>query len=148
MQQPKSLPVFDDHSQVRTDGEAGFGSSPTSFIAPEENETPWRPLRPFVSWAGSKRKLIPQIETHLPTRFDRYIEPFLGAGSIFLHLCPPCAILNDACRPLIETWQAIRDDPEGVHREATKRPLNKESYYSARNEQGGARSSVLDDSFI
>ncbi|WP_448235560.1 DNA adenine methylase [Microbacterium paulum] len=96
-----------------------------------------RPAQPFISWAGSKRKLLDQITPHLPTSYDRYFEPFLGGGSLFLHLRPSTAFLNDACLPLVETWRAVKRNPSGVHREATRRPLEKADYYIARAERGG-----------
>ncbi|MDW4571410.1 Dam family site-specific DNA-(adenine-N6)-methyltransferase [Microbacterium sp. M3] len=96
-----------------------------------------RTAQPFISWAGSKRKLLEQIKPHLPSSFDRYFEPFLGGGSLFLHLRPSSAYLNDACLPLVDTWRAVKRNPMGVHREATRRPLDKVSYYEARAERGG-----------
>ncbi|WKK70429.1 DNA adenine methylase [Rathayibacter oskolensis] len=93
--------------------------------------------RPFLSWAGSKRKLLDQITPHVPLSFDRYFEPFLGGGSLFLHLRPKEAFLNDACLPLVDTWRAVAKNPSGVYREAVKRPLEKDAYYLARAERGG-----------
>lgn len=95
------------------------------------------PLKPFLRWAGSKRRLLPQMLPHVPDTFDRYVEPFLGSGSLFLHLAPEVALLNDACSPLIDTWHALRQDPAAVYYEATRRPLVKDEYYAARSERGG-----------
>lgn len=94
-------------------------------------------LKPFVSWAGSKRRLLPQILPYVPEEFGTYIEPFLGGGSLFLAVRPETAVLNDACVPLADTWRAIQKNAAGVHKEATRRPLEKESYYAARSERGG-----------
>jgi DNA adenine methylase len=44
----------------------------------------------------------------------RYVEPFLGAASLFFAVNPKNAILADANKALIETYQAIRDHPEEV----------------------------------
>jgi D12 class N6 adenine-specific DNA methyltransferase len=41
---------------------------------------------PFVKWAGGKRQLLWQLYPLGPPKFDRYIEPFLGGGALFLHL--------------------------------------------------------------
>ncbi|MBX3104004.1 MAG: Dam family site-specific DNA-(adenine-N6)-methyltransferase [Cryobacterium sp.] len=81
--------------------------------------------------------MLAQILPYVPQRWDRYIEPFLGGGSLFLELAPTKALLNDACEPLIDTWKAIQRNASGVYREAIRRPLNKEAYYLARAEQGG-----------
>jgi len=74
---------------------------------------------------------------HVPENFDRYIEPFLGGGSVFLALAPERALLNDACVPLADTWRSIQANPAGVYREATRRSLDSETYYSTRAERGG-----------
>lgn len=94
-------------------------------------------VKPFISWAGAKRRLLPQILPHIPKNFNTYIEPFLGGGSLFLQLAPESAILNDACVPLIDTWRAVQRNALGVHKEAVRRPLEKRAYYSARAERGG-----------
>lgn len=94
-------------------------------------------IKPFISWAGSKRKLLSQILPYIPDTFERYVEPFLGGGSLFLTLAPEKALLNDACVPLIETWKAVGQDSEGVYLEAVRRPFDKASYYTARSERGG-----------
>ena len=41
-------------------------------------------LKPFIKWAGGKEKELPIIIDNLPTNFDRYIEPFVGGGSVYL----------------------------------------------------------------
>jgi len=42
--------------------------------------------KPFVKWAGGKRQLLPVITSHIPKKFERYFEPFLGGGAVFFHL--------------------------------------------------------------
>lgn len=69
---------------------------------------------PFLKWPGGKRWLISHHVSLLPTTFERYIEPFLGAGSLFFHLEPSRATLTDTNEELITTFQAIRDDWEKV----------------------------------
>lgn len=88
--------------------------------------------RPFLRWAGSKRSLLPQIVPFLPRSYRRYVEPFLGGGSLLLLLRPRIAVVNDAAVELIAAWEAVRDDPVGVHAAATANPLTKEAYYRVR----------------
>lgn len=64
---------------------------------------------PFLKWPGGKRWFIAGYTSLLPTDFDRYIEPFLGGGSVFFHLEPDRAILSDTNDELIGTDAAIRD---------------------------------------
>src|SRR5947209_6915045 len=70
--------------------------------------------RPFLRWAGSKQRVLRQVVPHLPVSFDRYFEPFLGAGSLFFLLRPTRAVLGEACLELIETYRAVAKDPDGV----------------------------------
>lgn len=116
--------------------QAESGAEPPRIVELFSEVAP-SPAKPFISWAGSKRRLLPQIMPHIPESYDRYIEPFLGGGSLFLELAPQRAVLNDACAPLVETWRAIQRNADGVHKEATRRELNKEQYYVARAERGG-----------
>jgi DNA adenine methylase len=41
-------------------------------------------VRPILKWAGGKRQLLPALRRFYPSRFERYIEPFLGSGAVFL----------------------------------------------------------------
>lgn len=70
--------------------------------------------KPFLRWVGGKGKLLPEIRKHLPTRYNRYFEPFVGAGALFFDLQPKAAFLSDANSRLISTYRAIRDYPENV----------------------------------
>jgi DNA adenine methylase len=45
-----------------------------------------------------------------------YIEPFLGAGSVYFHLQPKRAVLGDINEELINAYRAIRDDWQGLKR--------------------------------
>ena len=56
--------------------------------------------RPILKWAGGKAQLLPQLIPHFPTQFNRYFEPFLGAGAIYFALDPKCpAIINGIGNP-------------------------------------------------
>jgi DNA adenine methylase len=70
--------------------------------------------RPFLKWAGGKRTLISQILPHLPRRFGRYLEPFVGSGALFFHLQPARAALADNNERLIRTYCGLRDAPGRV----------------------------------
>lgn len=75
-----------------------------------------RPLKPFLKWAGGKRWFVQNYESLIPSDYGRYIEPFLGSGAVFFHLRPKHALLGDANKELIETYQAIQEDWESVFR--------------------------------
>lgn len=88
--------------------------------------------RPFLRWAGSKRGLLGQLIPHLPAEYGTYVEPFLGAGSMFFLLRPTTARLNDSCAELIETYRAVRLDAEAVIEAARAIPMEKDRYYQTR----------------
>lgn len=67
-------------------------------------------MKTFIKWPGNKQKHLRYIVPHIPTDFDCYIEPFLGSGSLFLHLQPTNSIINDYNTDLIDIWLLIRND--------------------------------------
>jgi DNA adenine methylase len=69
---------------------------------------------PFLKWAGGKRWLTRGFDWLFPDRYGRYIEPFLGGGSVFFAQEPDSAILSDANRSLIATYQAVKSDWSAV----------------------------------
>lgn len=86
-------------------------------------------VKPFLKWAGGKRQLIPEISKHIP-KFERYIEPFVGAGAVLFHLQPHEAVVSDFNKQLIQTYAAIRDNVEEVIRRLDMhKSLYNEAYY-------------------
>jgi len=78
--------------------------------------TTWQAPKPFVKWAGGKRKIVPLIRELMPKHFATYHEPFVGGGALFFDLMPKHAELSDINKKLITAYRAIRDDVEGVIR--------------------------------
>ncbi len=74
-----------------------------------------RPV-PFIKWAGGKRSLLEQMRPHLPERFGRYFEPFVGGAALFFELQPERAQLSDNNSRLIATYRGLRDDTDEVVR--------------------------------
>jgi DNA adenine methylase len=88
------------------------------------------PITSPLRYPGGKSKAIRQIIPYLPAHFTRYREPFVGGGSLFIHLKqqrPDRAVwINDLNYDLYCFWQAAqRDLPrlvaeiERVQRETT-----------------------------
>ena len=69
---------------------------------------------PFLKWPGGKRWFVANYAHLLPSKYRRYVEPFLGGGSIYFHLQPTRAFLGDINRELIQAYRAIRDHPEKI----------------------------------
>lgn len=74
-------------------------------------------VKPFLKWAGGKTQLLPQIIERLPTDFhkkNRYVEPFIGAGAVFLNLisnkCFDEYVINDINSKLINLYKVMREN--------------------------------------
>lgn len=96
--------------------------------------------RPFLKWVGGKRQLLPALVEHLPTRFGRYHEPFLGGGALFFHLRPQAAVLSDTNERLVRTWRGVRDAVEDVIGLLSSWPHDRDFYVQLRAEPVDARS--------
>ena len=70
-------------------------------------------LFPVIKWSGSKRSQATRIVSLFP-KFERYYEPFLGGGSIMIRTGAKDAICGDICKPLVDLWNLIRDNPSKV----------------------------------
>lgn len=78
-------------------------------------------MEPFLKWAGGKRQLLEQIKNRLPKGgFDRYFEPFIGGGALFLELQPKSAIISDINEQLINCYNVIKSNPEELIAEITR----------------------------
>lgn len=71
---------------------------------------------PFLRWVGGKRGLARRLVELAPedAAKRRYVEPFLGAGSVFFALGPQEAILGDANAHLVSCYRHIRDSAPAV----------------------------------
>lgn len=67
--------------------------------------------RAFLKWAGGKYTLCDVINNMLP-KGDCLIEPFVGAGSVFLNSNYKRYILNDINQDLIELYKILQAKPE------------------------------------
>lgn len=76
----------------------------------------YKPVKPFLKWAGGKRWFVSNHSHFLPSKFNRYIEPFLGSGAVFFSLQPSEAILADSNVRLIECYTAIKNEPAKIWR--------------------------------
>lgn len=67
--------------------------------------------RPFLKWPGGKYSVLDQLLPHIGGG-ERLIEPFVGAGSVFLNSSGfKRYLLADNNRDLINLWLAIQNAP-------------------------------------
>lgn len=78
--------------------------------------------------------MISKIDLEKIDRSNNYIEPFLGSGALFFSALPKTAILSDKNTELIETYQAVKDEPLQIVSRLTKHQKlhSAEHFYKVR----------------
>ncbi|MEH6532637.1 MAG: adenine-specific DNA-methyltransferase [Photobacterium frigidiphilum] len=93
--------------------------------------------RAFLKWAGGKYSLVEEIQRHLPPA-RKLVEPFVGAGSVFLNTDFEQYLLADINPDLINLYNILKDDPEkyieDVRKLFTPEFNQKEEYLKIREE--------------
>jgi site-specific DNA-adenine methylase len=96
---------------------------------------------PFIHWAGGKRQLLPQLSALAPTKYERYFEPFLGAGAFFFHLISNnnnkinSAYISDINSDLINAYTALEDTKAGdfIYFDPPYHAVSDTSYFTGYN---------------
>src|SRR5688500_4893241 len=52
-------------------------------------------VKPFLRWAGSKRKQLMRLSAFWSDSHTGYVEPFAGSACLFFALAPDKAVLGD-----------------------------------------------------
>lgn len=68
----------------------------------------------LIKWTGSKRLQATEIQEYIPKVFSRYLEPFLGGGSILFNNTSHESLVNDVYSPLIQIWKFVKEKPDYV----------------------------------
>ncbi|EKA7393901.1 Dam family site-specific DNA-(adenine-N6)-methyltransferase [Vibrio parahaemolyticus] len=93
--------------------------------------------RAFLKWAGGKYGLVEDIQRHLPPA-RKLVEPFVGAGSVFLNTDYDHYLLADINPDLIHLYNLLKERPEEYISEAKRwfvaENNRKEAYLSIRAE--------------
>ena len=63
-------------------------------------------LSPIIKWPGGKEKEMKYILPNAP-RFERFIEPFVGGGAVFMGMAAEAYYINDFSSELMELYQCI-----------------------------------------
>jgi DNA adenine methylase len=92
--------------------------------------------KPFLKWAGGKSQLLQQYRPYFPDRdqIRRYYEPFLGSAAVFFHLQPKSALLADANKNLVEIYEVVKRNVEGVITVLRQYQNNEQEYYKVRSQ--------------
>lgn len=93
--------------------------------------------RAFLKWAGGKYGLVEDIQRHLPEA-RKLVEPFVGAGSVFLNTDYEQYLLADINPDLINLYNLLKDAPQSYINESkrwfTAENNRKEFYLDVRSQ--------------
>jgi DNA adenine methylase len=94
--------------------------------------------RPVLKWAGGKTKLVESICALLPKKIETYFEPFAGGAAVFFALAKEGrfrkAVLSDSNPELVNVYQALQSDVDGVISALRRKRYDEESYYRVREQ--------------
>jgi len=102
--------------------------------------------RAFLKWAGGKYGLSDVIAKMLP-KGDHLIEPFVGAGSIFLNTNYAKYTLNDINQDLINLYKILQDKPDTFIKDVNllfnEAHNQSDTYYQLRKEFNASKDSYF-----
>lgn len=68
-------------------------------------------LKSPLKWAGGKSTLIKKVrKLWIDSRCDRWVDLFVGGGSLPLALAPEKVLINDISEHLISFWKWLQND--------------------------------------
>lgn len=96
-----------------------------------------RLIRPFLKWPGGKFRLLNTLKSLMP-QTNCFVEPFVGAGALFLNNTSNKIIVNDINSDLINLYLQIKSNPNLFVRNTKKiftPKFNCSDYYYQFREQ-------------
>lgn len=74
-------------------------------------------MKPVIRWVGGKTSLLSEIRAIIDTKnYDRYVEPFIGGGSVFFSLESSSSVISDVNPELINFYRKLRDEPVELYK--------------------------------
>lgn len=74
--------------------------------------------KPFLKWAGGKRRIAPKLLELAPESMTAYIEPFVGGGALFFAMRASGytgpALLSDVNEELVNAYRMVRGEPDAL----------------------------------
>ena len=95
--------------------ESFFDDKKETTLLKEENSST---LSPIIKWPGGKEKELKYIIPNVP-KFKRYIEPFVGGGSVFMGITAKEYYINDFSSELIDLYNCIAISDEAFFQYVT-----------------------------
>ena len=93
-------------------------------------------LSPLIKWPGGKEKELKHIIPNLPN-FERYFEPFVGGGAVFMGINAKEHYINDFSKELIQLYNCISRTDKDFFRYAEAMDTswkNAERFFHSNNE--------------
>ncbi len=101
------------------------------------NQTPTQPikhLKPLIKWSGGKSDEIKMFEQYFPENYEKYIEPFIGGGSVYFYLNPSNAVISDVHTELIDLYKNIGEGNGcKIYDFMMQNPNDETTYYNIRD---------------
>ena len=91
-------------------------------------------LKPIIKWSGGKSDEIKMFEKYFPVNYNKYIEPFIGGGSVYFYLNPTNAVISDVHSELIDLYNNIGEGKKNdIYEFMEQTPNDEETYYKVRD---------------
>lgn len=92
-------------------------------------------LKPLIKWSGGKSDEIKMFEKYFPEHYTKYIEPFVGGGSVYFYLNPVNAVISDVHTELIDLYKSIGNGKgQEIFDFMKENPNDEHTYYKVRDE--------------
>ena len=89
----------------------------------------------MIKWSGGKSDEIKMFDKYFPDTYDIYIEPFIGGGSVYFHINPKKAVINDVHTELIDLYRNIANGKsDDIYKFMEDNPNDENTYYKIRDE--------------
>lgn len=90
----------------------------------------------FLRYPGGKSRMLEFLIQHLPSSSaitGKYVEPFVGGGSVYFSIQPKKAILSDANQDLVDLYLGIQKDAKNVWKNFIRFGKTKTEYFRVRD---------------
>lgn len=100
----------------------------------DDKHLPFNNLNPIIKWSGGKKDEIKSFIKYIPNDIDIYLEPFIGGGAVYFHLCNHKNVINDVHIELVDFYNAIKNGySEDIYNFMEENKNDEETYYKIRD---------------
>lgn len=103
-----------------------------TYNLPKDASSVSTSCKPFLKWVGGKTQMIPDLIKEAPSKFDTYLEPFIGGGALYFNLGHKKSVISDANEELVITYQEVKSNVDEVINILTTYKNEEKHYYKIR----------------